>query len=97
MMKLVLDEKRNKLNQIGDRASLRAFLFALNVVLNFFTTDGIWEAKLIFYYTVSVAETCVDYCFLTPKRVQNFGVNDGKKVDKQIVDKKKKCCFLHAR
>ena len=34
------------------------------------------------------------YCYLTPKRVRNFGDNNGKKVDTQNVDLQKNVVFF---
>ena len=72
-------------------------LFHFNVVLNFFPSQIKWETKLILFDTVCFAKTRVEYCFLTPKWVYNFGDNNGRKVDTQNVDLPKKCGFLHAR
>ena len=47
----------------------------------FFASQIKWETKLILFDTICFAETRVEYCFLTPKWVRNFGDNKGKKVD----------------
>ena len=49
---------------------------------------------MILFDTVCFAETRVEYCFLTPKWVYNFGDNNGKKVDTQNVDLQKNVVFF---
>ena len=49
---------------------------------------------MILFDTVCFAEAQVEYCFLTPKWVYNFGDNNGKKVDTQNVDLPKNVVFF---
>ena len=60
----------------------------------FFSSQIKWETKLILFDTICFAETRVEYYFLTPKWVRNFGDNKGKKVDTQNVDLPKNVVFF---
>ena len=74
-------EKRLKLDW---ETRLRAFYFQRR--LQIFSSQIKWETKLILFDTVCFARTRIEYCFLTPKWVHNFGDNNGKKVDTQNVE-----------